>query len=210
MKKEEKANIFKTSIAMLVAMLVPFSLQAANEDEARRVLFKALDLFQNANGATMDYQMKLTRFFTQTGSVTLKGEKTYNNTKKATIWSDGTTTWKLEPSKKTVTVFATAHMKRKPLGSQINSVRHNCHYSLQQDAKNYHVHIKSNDSKADIKEAIVQIDRRTFIPSQFRMKVGIVWVTVDIFNFHIGNVPDALFRFNSHAFPGYRIIDKRK
>ena len=210
MSKRDYSNLLKTSIVMLMAMLVPYSLQAGEEDTARRILFKALDLFQNPKGATMDYEIKLTRFFTQTGSVTLKGEKTYNNTKKSTLWSDGTTTWKLEPGKKTVTVFTTKHMKRRPLGSQLNSVRHNSRYSMSQDAQYYHVHIKSNDSKADIKEAEVQIDRNTFIPSQFRMKAGFVWVTVDIHNFHIKNVPDALFHFNPHAFPGYKLIDKRK
>ena len=189
---------------------MPLSLSASNEDDARRILFKALDLFQSASGAMMDYEIKLTRLFTQTGSVTLKGEKTYNYTKKSIIWSDGTTTWKLEPSKKTVTVFSTAHMKRKPLGSQISSVRHNCHYSYRQETGGYLVNIKSDDSKADIKEATVLINRRTFVPSQFRMKVGFVWVTVNISNFRTGNVSDAVFRFNPKNYPGCKLVDKRK
>ena len=197
-------------LVIALAMLLPLPLKAGREADAQSILMRSLGLLQHPNGSSFDYQMKLTRFFTQSGSLILKGKKTYGKSKKNTMWSDGTTTWKLSPDESEVVVYRTADLKRKPLGELLDEVRHNCKYNLEKSQEGtYLVHVRSLDMKSDIREATVLIDARSFVPKQFRMKVGLVWVLVDIQNFRTGNYPDSFFQYQPKEHPRAKIVDRR-
>ena len=63
-------------LVIALAMLLPLPLKAGREADAQSILMRSLGLLQHPNGSSFDYQMKLTRFFTQSGSLILKGKKT--------------------------------------------------------------------------------------------------------------------------------------
>ncbi|MBQ8099584.1 MAG: hypothetical protein IJ244_08710 [Bacteroidaceae bacterium] len=184
--------------------------QAQNEVQARRVFERTLALVENKGGARMDYELKVTRLFTQTGKATIKNGKSLTETKNGKVWFNGKTGWWMDLKKGTVTLFSPNYKRHISMTKQLETARNGSSYTLTEQEDGYLVKIKTARHSADIRECVALIDKKTFAPKQLKFKWKIFWFTIDIWNFHTGDYPDTLFSFPEKDYPNLKIIDKRK
>ena len=73
----------------------------------------------------------------------------------------------------------------------------------------YQVHLTAQNKKRSVHEMYININKKTYIPSQVKMRQGSSWTTIDISNFKASNQPNSLFSFNAKDFPKAEVIDLR-
>jgi outer membrane lipoprotein-sorting protein len=204
-----KYSLYK-AVALFCAFLLftPLFLNAQNEALARKVMDRALALVEHSGGAKLDYEIKVTRLYTQRGTIWYKGNKSLLKAKKSTLWFDGKTVWSYNHKASEVTVSNAKQANRRGL-SEMFSYTRRAQLSLTEEPTMYRIRITSSDHNAPAHEAIALIDKKTFHPVQLRMRKSIVWITINIANFETGNWSDDMFQFNPKKYPKLKVIDKR-
>jgi outer membrane lipoprotein-sorting protein len=208
------ANTLRMKKALLSLLLLSvsafsFAARQSNSAIAKQILDKTLKLVQNPGGVEMNYNLKITFLYSQSGAAIIKGGKTLTSTKKTKVWFNGVTGWWLERKDNTVTVFDSKYKKHIGLGKQEYIAEHGCTYEVTNEKRGYLLRLRTKDPNLSIHEATILVDRNTYAPLQLRFKWKIFWIAVDISNFRVGNFNDNIFEFNYKAYPGVKIVDKR-
>jgi hypothetical protein len=73
----------------------------------------------------------------------------------------------------------------------------------------YQVHLTAQNKKRSVQEMYININKKTYIPSQVKMRQGTAWTTINITNFKATNQANSLFVFNAKDFPRAEVIDLR-
>lgn len=184
---------------------------ADNNTQAQKIFERCLKIIENPTGVSMDYELKITRLFTQNGRAIIKGSKTLTETKNGKVWFNGTTGWWMNLKKKEVDIFDSSYKKHISLSKQLNVIKTNCVYTLEsEDATDYFVRLKVKKGTSDITECTALIDKKSYAPKQLRFKWKIFWFAINISNVKTGNYSDAIFTFNAKDYPNVKLIDKRK
>lgn len=205
----------KTIITMLLAVMSAAASAQTNEQQAREVVLKALDILQNPGGASLNYKIDVS-FFHRQGYVVFKGRKFQRRTKRVIDWFDGTTYWTLNRQANTVRISVPKRNKQDEedenagLTAQMNAVRDNCRFQMTSEGANWKVVVKTDDRKAKIRHAEMWINKKTYKPSKVRFKVGLIWANITVWNVKADNYSDVNFYFHPDKYPNVKIIDKRK
>lgn len=204
---------FRKVLLIVVTMCAIFSssILADSASQAKIIFERCLKQIEHPGGCSMDYELKIMRLFTQTGHAIIKGSKTLTETKNGKVWFNGTTGWWLDLKDKEIDIFDSSYKKHISLSKQLNVIKTNCVYSLEQgDAHNYFIRLKVKRGTSDIAECTALVDKKTYAPTQLRFKWKIFWFTVNISNVKTGNYSDNIFTCNTKAYPQMKIRDKRK
>lgn len=200
-----------TLVLSFLLLCLPLWVNAAGNDKARQIFENCLKQIENPSGVSMDYELKITSLFTQTGHAIIKGNKTLTETKNGKVWFNGTTGWWLNLKKNEVDVFDNSYKKHISLSKQLDIIKTNCTFTLErEDATNYFIRLKVKKGSSDINECTALIDKKTYAPSQLRFKWKVFWFTVNISKLKLGNYPDTIFTFNRKDYPQVKFFDKRK
>lgn len=202
----------KTILAYLF-ILCSLSVSAeSNETQAHNILIRALDILENPGGASLNYRLDVS-FIHREGYVIFKGKKFQRRSKHTIDWFDGTTYWSMNRQTQVVKI---CNPKKKmedgdaSLTEQINLVKEGCHYAMTNDGCNWKIEIKSIARNAKLKNAEVWINKMTYEPTRLRVKFGLIWVNITLWNVTPANYSDINFEFNRYKYPGSTIVDKRK
>ena len=196
------------TLLCVLSLLCNLHTNAQNEALARKVMNRALALVENKGGAKLDYEIKVTRLYTQRGTTWYKGNKSLLQAKKYTLWFDGKTVWSYNHKSSEVTVSNAKQANRRGLSDMFSYTRRAA-LSLTEEPDMYRIRIVSSERNSPAHEAIALIDKKTYHPVQLRLRKGIVWITINIANFETGNWPDDMFQFNPKKYPKAKVIDKR-
>ena len=74
---------------------------------------------------------------------------------------------------------------------------------------NYKVRLVAQNKKRTVQELILTIDKKSYIPSQIKMRQGNTWSTITVSNFKAKSISNSTFVFNSKDFPKAEIVDLR-
>ena len=74
---------------------------------------------------------------------------------------------------------------------------------------NYEVRLVAQNKKRTVQELILTIDKKSYIPSQIKMRQGSTWSTITVSNFKAKSISNSTFVFNSKDFPKAEIVDLR-
>ena len=74
---------------------------------------------------------------------------------------------------------------------------------------NYTIRLYAYNQKRTVQEMYITINKKTYIPSQVKMRQGNSWSTINVSNFKAKNQPNSIFTFNAKDCPQAEVIDLR-
>ena len=171
--------------------------KAQTDNEARKVLDKTAAIVGNKGGALANFKLTSSKIGTINGTISIKGNKFYARTSKATVWFNGKTQWSYLPSTNEVNVSNPNESQQAAMNPYtfINMYKSGYKLSMNKVGHDYQVHLVAEKGNKGIPEIYVLVDA-TYKPKQVKMKRGGEWSTITISNFQQKNLSDHLFSFN--------------
>ena len=198
-------------LSLVALMLLPLSVSAQNDAKARQILDKTANILNRKGGATANFTISSSSIGNVSGTVSIKGNKFYVHTPKATTWFNGKTQWTYLSSSNEVNVSNPSAEQQ----AQINPYKFITMYktgynlSMTQKGNAYQIHLKAKTAGKSIQEMYVTISKSNNLPTQVKMKQKGKWTTIAIKNFRNAQLADSHFVFNSKDYPKAEVIDLR-
>lgn len=184
---------------------------AQTANEAKKVLDKTASVVGRKGGASASFKVSSTKYGNTSGTISIKGNKFHANTPQAIVWFDGKTQWTYMNSTEEVNIISPNEAQQAAMNPYqfINLYKSGFDMSMKTVSGYYQVHLTAQNKKRSVQEMYININKKTYIPSQVKMRQGSSWTTIDISNFKASNQPNSLFTFNAKDFPKAEVIDLR-
>ena len=178
---------------------------------AQQVLDKTAKIIGNKSGASANFQMSSPKYGSASGTIAIKGNKFHARTGQATVWYNGKTQWTYMRSTNEVNVSNPTQAQQMSMNPYtfINIYKTGYTSSLKSSGSNYEVRLVAQNKKRTVQELVLTINKKSYIPSQIKMRQGNTWSTITVSNFRAKSVPNSTFVFNSKDFPKAEIVDLR-
>lgn len=199
--------------ALVFGLLLPLAAFAQRDftpAEARRMFDEKYEMVFGSRGSTLHYAVNIIGIFRTEGTIWYKQRKSKFMDEKYIAWNDGVTYYRVERSKKTVTIFDANDEGRDKYAGKFSFEPDNYDYAARETADQYIITLKARRGVKGVKEASCYINKQTGYPESLRVKVLFFSTTIKITNFASGNISDDLFTFPESLYADYRVIDKRK
>lgn len=183
----------------------------AGAQTARSVLDKAAQMLSNKEGVTANFTMTNSQQQKISGTVSVKGIKLFAKTPVGIIWFDGKTQWTYLTKNEEVNVTTPTQAQLQTINPYtfINMYRDGYKYTMSQSAGEFKVHLTASDPKRKIQEMFINVDKKSYAPTQVKLLQGKKWTQFDISGVKQQKLNDSMFRFNSKDFPNAEVIDLR-
>lgn len=210
-----KRNIFLILFGLL--SFVGATAQTAAEvrksaSEARKILDKTASVVSRKGGASASFKISSPKIGSTTGTIAIKGKKFHARTPQAIVWFDGKTQWSYMKSTDEVNVFTPTEAQQMAMNPYqfINLYKHGYTLSVTGSDRNFHnIRLVAQTQARSAQELYIKINKRTYTPTQVKMREGTTWTTIDITGFQAKDQSDGIFVFNAKDFPKAEIIDLR-
>lgn len=201
--------IRKSMVVMALFCLVQ-GVYAQNAAQARKILDKTAALIKGKGGATANFSMS-GKYGTSSGTIAIKGNKFNARTAQATVWYDGKTQWTYMKKTNEVNVSNPTQAQQMSMNPYtfINIYKTGYTSTMKTIGSNYKVRLVAQNKKRTVQELILTIDKKSYIPSQIKMRQGNTWSTITVSNFKAKSISNSTFVFNSKDFPKAEIVDLR-
>ena len=206
-------NIIMKKICALIlcVFLATLVSSAQNAVEARKVLDKTASVIGRKGGACADFKIASKKYGNTSGSIAIKGNKFHASTPQAIVWFDGKTQWTYLKSTDEVNI---TNPKEESLAAMnpylfINMYKSGFDLGMKSLGSYYQMHLVAQNKKRNIQEMYININKKTYVPSQVKMRQGTTWTTINITNFKGKDQSNKVFVFSDRDFPQAEIIDLR-
>ena len=178
---------------------------------AQQVLDKTAAVIGNKKGATANFKISSPKFGSASGSITIKGNKFNARTPQAIVWFNGKTQWSYMKKTNEVNVSNPTQAQQMSMNPYtfINIYKTGYTSTMKTIGSNYKVRLVAQNKKRTVQELILTIDKKSYIPSQIKMRQGNTWSTITVSNFKAKSISNSTFVFNSKDFPKAEIVDLR-
>ena len=178
---------------------------------AQQVLDKTASVIGNKSGASANFHMSSAKYGTTDGTIAIKGNKFHARTSQATVWYNGKTQWTYMKKTNEVSVSNPSQAQQMSMNPYtfINIYKQGYTSSMKTLGNNYEVKLVAQNKKRSVQELILTIDKKTYVPSQVKMRQGSSWSTITVSNFKAKSVSNSTFEFNSKDYPKAEVIDLR-
>lgn len=195
---------------ILLAFMAVLSLGAFAQT-AQRVLDKTAKVIGNKSGANANFSMSSPKYGSASGTIAIKGNKFNARTAQATVWYDGKTQWTYMKKTNEVNVSNPTQAQQMSMNPYtfINIYKTGYTSTMKTIGSNYKVRLVAQNKKRTVQELILTIDKKSYIPSQIKMRQGNTWSTITVSNFKAKSISNSTFVFNSKDFPKAEIVDLR-
>lgn len=199
----------KKFLLLLPLLLLTMTVAADNASDARKILDKTAAVVNRKGGASAQFTISGGKIGSQTGNISIKGNKFCATTPSATMWYDGKTQWTYMKANNEVNISTPDARKQQMMNPYtfITLYKKGYNLSLKKQGKTNLVHMVAQGN-ASIKEMYITIDS-SYHPTQIRMNQKGTWTTITISKFSAKNLSDAIFRFNSKDYPKAEVVDLR-
>ena len=195
---------------ILLAFMAVLSLGAFAQT-AQQVLDKTAKVIGNKSGASANFSMSSPKYGSASGTIAIKGNKFNARTAQATVWYDGKTQWTYMKKTNEVNVNNPTQAQQMSMNPYtfINIYKTGYTSTMKTIGSNYKVRLVAQNKKRMVQELILTIDKKSYIPSQIKMRQGNTWSTITVSNFKAKSISNSTFVFNSKDFPKAEIVDLR-
>ena len=184
--------------------------QTANEKQARRIFDQAYNQVFGEQGATLSYDVNIVGVYKTSGTIWYKGKKQKFIDERMNTWNDGVTAYMAYRKKKEVVIHNANSDKKDKYSGKFKFHPEDFDYSIQEDEGMFLLTLKQKkQAKGSIKIVKAWVTKKGYEPVRLRIKVAIVWTTVQISNFKSGGISDDLFVFPRSKYSDWKFIDKR-
>lgn len=201
----------KKILLISLMSLMTLGIFADNAADARKVLDKAASVVGKKSGAQANFQISNAKIGNTTGTIAIKGNKFSARTPQATVWFNGKTQWTYMKNTDEVNVTTPTQAQQTQMNplTFINMYKQGYKLSVKTVEGKYEVRMQAQDKKRSVQEMYIVIDKKSYVPSQVRMRQNTSWTTINISNFKATAQSDAIFTFNKKDFPSAEIVDLR-
>ena len=198
----------KKILLLLITIFATVTVSADNSAEARRVLDKAAAKVSIKSGATANFSISGGKIGTQSGTISIKGNKFCARTSNAIMWYNGKTQWVYNKKSDEVNVSSPSASQQQQMNPYTFLTLYKKGYtmSMTNAASGYQVHLIGKGKS--ISEMYVLVDK-SYTIKQVKMKQRNGWTTINISNFKSASINDAAFSFNAKDYPKAEVIDLR-
>ena len=194
---------------MTIILLVFNLLMSAQT--AKEVLDKCAAVVSAKDGIQANFSMSSAQYGNASGKISVKGQMFCASTAVASMWFDGKTLWTYMAKNDEVSVTTPGESRLQTLNPYnfINLYKKGYKYIMTKNDKAFIVHLTANDTKRNVQEMFITVDKNTYHPSEVKLLQKQKWTTFTISSLKTGNLADDIFRFNSKDFPTAEVIDLR-
>jgi len=162
-------------------------------------------------GSSLHYKVNIIGIYKTEGNIWFKGKKQHFSDERVDTWNDGVTAYMAYRKRKTVEIHHANSDKKDKYSGRFKFSLDDFNYSVAAEENGLMLTLKQKKkAKGTIKEVKALVERGTYAPIRLRIKVAFFWTTVDITDFHSGNISDELFVFPKERFAtGWKFVDKR-
>ncbi len=195
-------------ILLFTAMM---TMVASYAQTATQILDKTAAVVGRKGGATANFTLSSSKYGSAKGTISIKGEKFHASTDKAIVWFNGKTQWTYMKSTQEVNISNPTQAQQMSMNPYtfINIYKTGYTSSVKTEGNNYQVHLVAQNKQRTIQEMYITINKKTYVPSQVKMKQGTTWSTITVSGFQAKDQANSTFVFNSKDFPHAEIIDLR-
>ena len=202
----------KKTIVMFAMVLAVVSAAAQNNAaQARKVLDKTASVIGRKGGASASFKISSAKIGSTSGTIAIKGNKFHARTPEAIVWFNGKTQWTYMKSTDEVNVSTPTEAQQVAMNPYkfINMYKQGYTLSLTSTAATYTVKMVAQNKQRSVQEMLITINKKTYTPTQVKMREGQTWTTISITGFKAQNQADATFVFNRKDFPSAEVVDLR-
>lgn len=198
----------KTASIFLMLVIAVF---IANAQNAKQVLDKTAAALNNKGGVTANFTITGKNIGTASGKISVKGRMFHATTPQAIVWFNGKTQWTYMKSQQEVNVSNPTEAQLQSINPYnfINIYKKGYSYTMKTVSTGYEVYMKATDSKRQIQEMYITVNKTTYTPSQVKMRQGAKWTTINISSVKKDNLANSVFTFPSKDYPNAEIVDLR-
>ena len=195
---------------MFIALMALMSLGAFSQT-AQQVLDKTAKVIGGKGGASANFQMQSPKYGSVSGSIAIKGNKFNARTPQAIVWYNGKTQWTYMKKTNEVNVSNPTQAQQMSMNPYtfINIYKTGYNMDMKSSGANYEVHLTAQNKKRSVQELYITINKKSYVPSQVKMRQGGTWSTIKISNFKAKGISNSTFVFNSKDFPQAEVVDLR-
>ena len=200
----------KLSIFLLL-MAACLTSGAQNAALAKKVLDKTAAVVGSKNGASADFSLTSKKYGSITGTIAIKGNMFHATTPEAIVWYNGKTQWSYMKKTNEVNVNHPTEAQQMRMNPYkfITLYKTGYNMGITDKGSNYWVHLTAQNKSATVQELYIRIGKKSYRPSQIRMRQGSDWTDINISNFKAKRLPNSLFTFNAKDYPTAEVIDLR-
>ncbi len=183
--------------------------ETPNAQQARRIFMEVYNKIFGDQGSQLHYKVNIIGIYKTEGTIWTKGKKSKFIDEKYIAWNNDVTYYRLERKKNRVTIYDAHSEKRDKYATKFKFVPDNYTYSIANSDEGYYITLKAKKGVKGIKEARCLLEKKTHIPINVRIKVGIFRTTIKISDVKYGDLTDDFFDFPNNQYLHCEHIDKR-
>ena len=198
-------------ILFLFAVTIYTNANSQSSSQTRKILDRTAQVVGRADGASANFTISSAKMGKTSGTIAIKGNKFHARTPQAMVWFDGKTQWSYMKSTNEVNISTPSRSQQISMNPYtfINMYKAGYRLSHRVRGNNYEVHMVAQNKNNGIPEMYIYINKRTYSPSQVKIKQGGSWTVINISNFKAKNLPNSTFVFRSKDLPSAEVIDLR-
>lgn len=207
MKRFLLHTLFTLLLTLPVASLM--AKETPNSRQARQIFDHTYQMVFGKQGCSLTYSVNIISLYKTSGTIWRQGNCSRSEEKRYSIWNDGKTYYKVDKEQKRILIYRANDAKRDRFSEMFNFNPDNFQYSVKSEGNHFVVSLDAKPGVKGIKHAKAVIDKRSRVPLSLRLKVGFIWTTVKISNFHSGGITAKDFVFPRQRYAGYKVVDNR-
>ena len=195
-------------LSIFVLIISCLAVNAAGKPDATQILDKTAAKINIGKGVKMNFSVSSAKF-SQSGTLTVKGQKFHASTAGAEVWYDGKTQWTYNKASDEVNIAnpsASVQQQMNPYHFLNLYKQKGYTKTATADKKGYDVHLTGKGN--NISEMYISVDKNYNLRT-VKLKQGNNWTTITVSNIRSTSAPDSAFRFNSKEHPKAEVIDLR-
>lgn len=196
---------------LLIIMATAFCTTMQGATNAKSILDKTASIVGRRGGASASFKISSAKIGSTTGTIAIKGNKFYAQTPQAIVWYNGKTQWSYMKRTNEVNVSTPTQAQQMTMNPYTFITMYKSGYDLQATTTkdSYCIHMTAQNKKRSVQELYIWVNKKSYHPTQVKMRQGGTWTTIAISNFKAVNQPNSIFSFRSKDFPTAEVIDLR-
>jgi len=201
-----KKNIFAIALLSFIGHVTTCWSQ-----DATAVLDKCASVVSAKEGVKASFVMESAQYGNAQGTISVKGKMFHASTEVAAMWFDGKTQWTYLNSNNEVNVTTPTEAQLQAINPYnfIHLYKSGFKSTMTSANTSYNVHLTAEDAKRRIQEVFITVDKKSYAPTEVKLRQGTKWTTFRISDFQKASLADNEFRFNSKDYPNAEVIDLR-
>ncbi len=184
--------------------------KTTSQVKARELFDKVFNMVFGPEGSSLSYSVNIIGLYKTQGHVVYKDKKICYEEKRFCAYEDGKVAYMVDKEKKKVDIHDFNDESKDKYLSMFKYDVDNFAYSYKDKGEHYELTAKVKSSKFfGIRSVTALIRKSNLHPVSLSIKLAFITTTVQISDFHSGNIDESVFIFPKSRYTDYKYVDHR-